>query len=160
MLEAMGATVLLCPTNVEADDPRSYYKVAARVRDEQGAYLPNQYYNQANPEAHYRSTGPEIWRQTDGKITHWVAGVGTGGTISGVGRVLREELGEGVQIVAVEPAASAVLSGQAAGMRTAAAALKSCSTRPPPHSSPKMGCRRSNTRSTSALQPPAPKPSA
>jgi cystathionine beta-synthase len=91
LLEAMGATVLTCPTNVEADDPRSYYKVAERVRDEQGAYLPNQYYNQANPEAHYHSTGPEIWRQTDGKITHWVAGVGTGGTISGVAKYLKEQ---------------------------------------------------------------------
>jgi cystathionine beta-synthase len=91
MLEAMGATVLTCPTNVEADDPRSYYKVAERIRDEEGAFLPYQYYNQANPEAHYRTTGPEIWRQTDGKVTHWVSGVGTGGTISGAAKYLKEQ---------------------------------------------------------------------
>ena len=90
LLEAMGATVLPCPTNVEADDPRSYYKVAERIRDEEGAFLPNQYRNQGNPEAHYRTTGPEIWRQTDGKVTHWVVGVGTGGTISGVAKYLKE----------------------------------------------------------------------
>ena len=91
LLEAFGVEVILCPTNVDASDPRSYYKVAERIRDEQGAYLPYQYYNQANPEAHYRSTGPEIWRQTDGKITHWVAGMGTGGTISGTAKYLKEQ---------------------------------------------------------------------
>jgi cystathionine beta-synthase len=91
LLEAMGATVLPCPTNVDATDPRSYYKVAERIRDEEGAFLPYQYYNQANPEAHYRGTGPEIWRQTDGKVTHWVVGVGTGGTISGVAKYLKEK---------------------------------------------------------------------
>ena len=91
LLEALGAEVIRCPTNVEASDPRSYYKVAERIRDEQGAFLPYQYYNQANPEAHYRSTGPEIWKQTEGKVTHWVCGVGTGGTISGVARYLKEQ---------------------------------------------------------------------
>ena len=91
LLEALGAKVIRCPTNVAADDPRSYYKVAERIRDTQGAYLPYQYYNPANPEAHYKTTGPEIWQQTEGKITHWVAGVGTGGTISGVGRYLKEQ---------------------------------------------------------------------
>jgi cystathionine beta-synthase len=91
LLEAYGARVITCPTEVPASDPRSYYKVAERIRDEEGAYLPYQYYNPANPEAHYRTTGPEIWRQTDGKVTHWVAGVGTGGTISGVGRYLKEK---------------------------------------------------------------------
>ncbi len=91
LLEALGAEVIRCPTNVEASDPRSYYKVSERIRDEQGAFLPYQYYNQANPEAHYRSTGPEIWKQTEGKITHWVCGVGTGGTISGVARYLKEQ---------------------------------------------------------------------
>jgi cystathionine beta-synthase len=101
LLEAYGAKVLTCPTNVEADDPRSYYKVAERIRDEEGAYLPYQYYNQANPEAHYRTTGPEIWRQTDGKITHWVAGVGTGGTISGVARYLKEQNPE-VRVIGVD----------------------------------------------------------
>lgn len=91
LLEALGAEVIRCPTNVEASDPRSYYKVSERIRDEQGAFLPYQYYNQANPEAHYRSTGPEIWKQTEGKVTHWVCGVGTGGTISGVARYLKEQ---------------------------------------------------------------------
>jgi cystathionine beta-synthase len=91
LLEAMGATVLPCPTNVDATDPRSYYKVAERIRDEEGAFLPYQYYNQNNPEAHYRTTGPEVWRQTDGKVTHWVVGVGTGGTISGVAKYLKEK---------------------------------------------------------------------
>jgi len=105
LLEAMGATVHLCPTNVEADDPRSYYKVAERVRDEEGAYLPNQYHNQANPEAHYRSTGPEIWRQTDGKVTHWVTGVGTGGTISGVAKYLKEQ-NPAVQVFGVDTVGS------------------------------------------------------
>ena len=91
LLTAFGVEVILCPTSVEADDPRSYYKVAERIRDEEGAYLPYQYYNPANPEAHYKATGPEIWRQTDGKITHWVAGVGTGGTISGTAKFLKEQ---------------------------------------------------------------------
>jgi cystathionine beta-synthase len=105
LLEAYGAKVMTCPTNVEADDPRSYYKVAERIRDEEGAYLPYQYYNQANPEAHYRSTGPEIWRQTDGKITHWVAGVGTGGTISGVARYLKEQNPK-IRVIGVDPIGS------------------------------------------------------
>lgn len=91
LLKAFGVEVILCPTGVEADDPRSYYKVAERIRDEEGAYLPYQYYNQANPRAHVASTGPEIWRQTDGKITHFVAGIGTGGTISGTGKFLKEQ---------------------------------------------------------------------
>ena len=91
LLEAFGVEVHVCPTNVAADDPRSYYKVAERIRDERGAYLPYQYHNQANPEAHYRTTGPEIWRQTDGQVTHWVAGMGTGGTISGTAKFLKEQ---------------------------------------------------------------------
>jgi cystathionine beta-synthase len=105
LLEAMGARVLTCPTNVEADDPRSYYKTAERIRDEEGAYLPYQYYNQANPEAHYRSTGPEIWRQTDGKITHWISGVGTGGTISGTAKYLKEQNPD-IQVIGVDTVGS------------------------------------------------------
>ena len=105
LLEALGAKVIRCPTNVEADDPRSYYKVAERIRDEEGAYLPYQYYNQANPEAHYRTTGPEVWRQTDGKITHWVVGIGTGGTISGTGKFLKEQ-NPGVKVIAVDTVGS------------------------------------------------------
>jgi cystathionine beta-synthase len=91
LLRAFGAEVITCPTDVAADDPRSYYKVAERIRDERGAYLPYQYYNPANPQAHYASTGPEIWKQTDGTITHWVAGVGTGGTIGGTAKYLKEK---------------------------------------------------------------------
>jgi cystathionine beta-synthase len=105
LLEALGAEVIRCPTGVEASDPRSYYKVAERIRDEQGAYLPYQYYNQANPEAHYRSTGPEIWRQTDGKVTHWVVGVGTGGTISGTAKYLKEQNPD-VQVIGVDTVGS------------------------------------------------------
>jgi cystathionine beta-synthase len=105
LLEAFGVDVRLCPTNVDADDPRSYYKVAERIRDDEGAYLPYQYYNPANPQAHYESTGPEIWRQTDGTITHWVAGVGTGGTISGVAKFLKEQNPD-VRVVGVDTVGS------------------------------------------------------
>ena len=105
LLRAFGAEVITCPTNVAADDPRSYYKVAERIRDERGAYLPYQYFNQANPEAHYEATGPEIWRQTDGRITHWVAGIGTGGTISGVARYLKEQ-NSAVRVVGVDTVGS------------------------------------------------------
>lgn len=105
LLEAFGVEVIVCPTNVDAEDPRSYYKVAERIRDEQGAYLPYQYRNQSNPEAHYRTTGPEIWRQTDGRVTHWVCGVGTGGTISGAGRYLKEQNPE-IRVVGVDTVGS------------------------------------------------------
>ncbi|MGB3098731.1 MAG: pyridoxal-phosphate dependent enzyme, partial [Solirubrobacterales bacterium] len=98
-LRAYGAEVVVCPTDVPPDSPRSYYRMADRLTEEiAGAFQPNQYSNAANPESHYRSTGPEIWRQTDGRITHFVVGVGTGGTISGVGRYLKEQ-SETVEIV-------------------------------------------------------------
>ena len=105
LLEAYGARVIVCPTDVAADDPRSYYKTAERVRDEEGAFLPYQYYNQANPMAHYYTTGPEIWKQTDGRITHWVAGVGTGGTISGAAKYLKEQNPD-IRVVGVDPIGS------------------------------------------------------
>lgn len=105
LLEAYGVEVIPCPTDVAADDPRSYYKVAERIRDERGAFLPYQYYNQANPQAHYETTGPEIWRQTDGRVTHWVAGVGTGGTISGVAKYLKEQNPE-IRVIGVDPIGS------------------------------------------------------
>jgi len=105
LLEAYGVEVIVCPTHVEADDPRSYYKVAERIRDEQGAFLPYQYHNQANPRAHYRTTGPEIWRQTDGALTHWVCGIGTGGTISGVARFLKEQNPD-VRVIGVDTVGS------------------------------------------------------
>jgi len=101
LLRAFGAEVITCPTNVAADDPRSYYKVAERIRDERGAYLPYQYYNQANPEAHYRATGPEIWSQTEGEITHLVVGIGTGGTISGSAKYIKER-DPSVRVVGVD----------------------------------------------------------
>lgn len=103
LLRAYGAKVVVCPTNVEADDPRSYYKVAEKLRDE-GAYLPYQYYNQANPEAHVQTTGPEIWRDTDGQVTHFVAGMGTGGTISGIGKYLHDK--GNVHVTAVDTVGS------------------------------------------------------
>jgi cystathionine beta-synthase len=109
LLAAFGAQLIVCPTNVEAQDPRSYYKQAERLRDEEGAYLPYQYYNQANPEAHLATTGPEVWQQTDGGLTHFVAGVGTGGTISGTGRYLHEQAAaakRSVQVVGVDTVGS------------------------------------------------------
>lgn len=92
MLKAHGAEVIVCPTNVEPDDPRSYYSVAEKLSKEipNSAWL-NQYDNLSNRQAHYESTGPEIWRQTEGKITHYVVGVGTGGTVSGVSKYLKEQ---------------------------------------------------------------------
>ncbi len=105
LLEAYGAKVIICPLDVEPDDPRSYYKVAERIRDEEGAFLPYQYYNQANPGAHYKTTGPEIWRQTDGKITHWVAGIGTGGTLTGSAKFLKEQ-NPAIRVIGVDPVGS------------------------------------------------------
>ena len=90
MLRAMGATVYVCPGHVKADDPRSYYQVAKRLHNEiKGSVYINQYFNELNTEAHFRSTGPEIWKQTSGQVTHLVAASGTGGTISGIGRYLK-----------------------------------------------------------------------
>ena len=92
MLRAMGAKVYVCPGHVKADDPRSYYQVAKRLHNEiKGSFYINQYFNQLNTEAHFHTTGPEIWEQTAGQITHLVAASGTGGTISGIGRFLKEK---------------------------------------------------------------------
>jgi len=92
ILRAVGAEVIVCPTNVEPEDPKSYYSVAKRLNKETpNSYYPNQYDNLSNSLAHYESTGPELWKQTDGKITHFVAGMGTGGTISGTGKFLKEQ---------------------------------------------------------------------
>jgi cystathionine beta-synthase len=92
LLRAYGAEVVVCPTDVDHEDERSYYKVSDRLtRETPGAWKPDQYSNPANPEAHYLTTGPEIWEATEGRITHFVAGVGTGGTISGAGRFLKEQ---------------------------------------------------------------------
>ena len=92
VLRAVGAEVVVCPTNVAPEDPRSYYSTSKRIADETpNSWYVNQYDNPSNTQAHYESTGPEIWEQTDGKITHFVVGVGTGGTISGVGKFLKEK---------------------------------------------------------------------
>jgi cystathionine beta-synthase len=92
LLRALGAEVKVCPTNVEPEDPRSYYSVAKRLSQEiPNAWYPNQYDNPSNTAAHYETTGPEIWKQTEGKVTHYVAGMGTGGTISGTAKYLKEQ---------------------------------------------------------------------
>src|SRR5437764_5841523 len=102
ILRALGAAVIVCPTNVEPDDPRSYYSVAARLaREIPNSYLMNQYDNLANRLAHYETTGPEIWKQTDGRITHFVATAGTGGTITGVAQYLKEK-NAAIQIWAID----------------------------------------------------------
>lgn len=92
VLRAYGAEVVVCPTAVEPEDPRSYYSVARQIADErEGGFMPNQYANPANPQAHYESTGPELWAQTDGKIDVLVVGLGTGGTVGGTSRYLKEQ---------------------------------------------------------------------
>ena len=90
VLKAYGAEVVVCPTAVPPEHPDSYYNVTDRLASQPGAWKPDQYSNPHNPRSHYEETGPEIWRQTDGRITHFVTGMGTGGTISGVGRYLKE----------------------------------------------------------------------
>ncbi len=110
LLRAYGAEVIVCPVAVSPEDPGSYYSTAARLVEEiPGAYQPSQYHNPVNPQSHYDTTGPEIWDQTDGRITHFVAGAGTGGTISGVGKYLKEQ-NRAVQIIAADPEGS-VFSG-------------------------------------------------
>ena len=112
VLRAYGAEVVVAPTSVEPDDPRSYYSVSDRlVAETSGAFKPNQYANPNGPRSHYESTGPEIWRDTDGLITHFVAGVGTGGTITGTGRYLKEVSDGAVRIVAVDPVGSIYSGG-------------------------------------------------
>ena len=110
VLRAYGAEVVVTPTDAGPDDPRSYYQVAERLAKAiPGGYRPNQYDNPNGPESHYRTTGPEIWRDTDGQVDVFVAGVGTGGTITGVGEYLKSQNPD-VKVVAVEPATSPVLS--------------------------------------------------
>ena len=105
-LRAFGARVIVTPTNVAPDDPRSYYSVAKKiVRETPHAVLANQYHHPANPQSHYETTGPEIWRQTEGKVTDIICGMGTGGTITGIARYLRDQ-GQSVKIVGVDPQGS------------------------------------------------------
>jgi cystathionine beta-synthase len=111
LLRAYGAEVVVCPTAVPPDHPESYYSVANRLTETTpGAFQPNQYANPANPQSHYDTTGPEIWTQTRGRITHFVAGIGTGGTISGVGRYLKTQ-NPAVQIVGADPEGSVYSGG-------------------------------------------------
>lgn len=111
LLRAFGAKVVVCPTAVDPGHPDSYYSVADRITAEtSGAFQPNQYRNAANPSAHELSTGPEIWRQTTGRVTHFVAGVGTGGTISGVGRYLKAQ-NPAIQVIAADPEGSIYSGG-------------------------------------------------
>jgi cystathionine beta-synthase len=110
LLRAYGAEVVLCPTDVDPEDERSYYKVSDRLaRETPGGWKPDQYTNPANPEAHYLTTGPEIWDATQGRITHFVAGIGTGGTISGAARYLREQ-NPAITVIGADPDGS-VYSG-------------------------------------------------
>jgi cystathionine beta-synthase len=109
-LKAYGADVVVCPTAVAPEDPRSYYSVSDRLaRETPGGWKPNQYANLNNPRSHYETTGPELWEQTDGRITHFVAGVGTGGTISGTGRYLKEQ--GNVRVIGADPEGSVYSGG-------------------------------------------------
>jgi len=112
LLRAYGAEVVVCPTDVDPDDERSYYKVSDRLaRETPGGWKPDQYHNDANPQAHYESTGPEIWDATEGRITHLVVALGTGGTVSGIGRYLKER-NPSIQVIGADPDGS-VYSGAA-----------------------------------------------
>ncbi|MFC4002810.1 cystathionine beta-synthase [Prauserella oleivorans] len=112
VLKAYGAEVVVCPTAVPPEHPESYYSVSDRLVGEiDGAWKPNQYANKENPQSHYLTTGPEIWRQTEGKVTHFVAGVGTGGTISGTGRYLKEVSDGKVRVIGADPEGSVYSGG-------------------------------------------------
>jgi len=112
VLKAYGAEVVVCPTAVPPDHPDSYYSVSDRlVREIEGAWKPNQYANPEGPNSHYASTGPEIWADTDGRVTHFIAGVGTGGTITGTGRYLKEVSGGAVQVIGADPEGSVYSGG-------------------------------------------------
>ncbi|MEP9413032.1 cystathionine beta-synthase [Gordonia sp. VNQ95] len=112
VLRAYGAEVVVCPTAVAPEHPDSYYSVSDRLaREIDGAWKPNQYANPAGPQSHYETTGPEIWADTDGKVTHFVAGVGTGGTITGTGRYLKEVSGGAVKVIGVDPEGSVYSGG-------------------------------------------------
>jgi cystathionine beta-synthase len=106
LLRAYGAEVVIAPTDVPPDSPQSYYRVADRLTEEiPGAFQPNQYRNPANPQTHYETTGPELWRQTGGALTHLVVGVGTGGTITGIGRYLKEQ-NPAIEVIGADPVGS------------------------------------------------------
>lgn len=124
LLRAYGARVVVTPTAVEPEDPRSYYSVARRLVEETpNSILANQYYNPVNPQAHYETTGPEIWEQTKGRVTHMVIGMGTGGTITGVGRYLKQQ-NPAIQIVGVDPIGSILYELHRTGEYTTAESYK------------------------------------
>jgi cystathionine beta-synthase len=110
VLKAYGAEVVVCPTAVAPEHPDSYYSVSDRLSSQPGAWKPDQYSNPNNPRSHYEDTGPEIWRQTEGRITHFVCGMGTGGTITGVGRFLKEQNPD-IQVIGADPAGSVYSGG-------------------------------------------------
>ncbi|MCD4536358.1 cystathionine beta-synthase [Nocardioides sp. cx-169] len=110
VLKAYGAEVVVCPTAVAPEHPDSYYNVSDRLSSQPGAWKPNQYANIHNPRSHYETTGPEIWAQTEGRITHFVTGMGTGGTITGVGRYLKEQNPE-IKVIGADPAGSVYSGG-------------------------------------------------
>ena len=112
VLRAYGAEVVVCPTAVDPEDPRSYYSVSDRLAQETpGGWKPDQYSNPHNPRSHYEVTGPEVWDQTQGRITHFVAGVGTGGTITGTGKYLKEVSDGAVKIIGADPEGSVYSGG-------------------------------------------------
>mgnify|MGYP003707241143 CR=1 FL=1 len=111
VLRAYGAEVVVCPTAVAPEHPDSYYNVSDRLASQPGAWKPDQYSNPNNPRSHYETTGPEIWEQTEGRITHFVTGMGTGGTISGTGKYLKEVSGGKVKVVGVDPEGSVYSGG-------------------------------------------------
>jgi cystathionine beta-synthase len=112
VLRAYGAEVVVCPGTVSPDHPDSYYSVSTRLaRETPGGWKPDQYSNPGNPDSHYHSTGPEIWEQTDGKVTHFVTGIGTGGTITGTGRYLKEVSGGKVKVIGADPEGSVYSGG-------------------------------------------------
>jgi cystathionine beta-synthase len=112
VMRAYGAEVVVCPTSVAPADPRSYYSVSDRLaRETPGGWKPNQYANVNNPRSHYETTGPEVWEQTEGRVTHFVAGIGTGGTVSGAGRYLKEVSGGAVKVIGADPEGSVYSGG-------------------------------------------------
>ncbi|KHK96695.1 cystathionine beta-synthase [Microbacterium mangrovi] len=118
VLRALGAEVVVTETNVPPEDPRSYYSVSDRlVQEIPGAFKPNQFANPNGPRSHFETTGPEIWRDTDGRVTHFVAGIGTGGTISGAGRYLKEASGGAVTVVGADPDGSLYSGGPVHGYK-------------------------------------------
>ena len=149
MLKAYGAEVVVCPTAVAPDHPDSYYSVSDRlVKEIAGAWKPNQYYNPEGPNSHYATTGPEIWRDTDGRVTHFVAGAGTGGTISGTGRYLKEVSDGAVRIIGADPEGS-VYSAAPAGPTSSRASARTSGRAPTtPRSSTRSSPCPTRTRST------------